>query len=179
MNFPCRRFGTLFLFQLRRCFEQPKGKNIKFKTRRIVWYGDKVLFFCCCCCYSYCFPRRWHLFLMIQLLWDIILFLWVSSSDVSEDRNALMFIINSSALHSYLRGLIHPDIEGETIVRNDLEYLTTHCNILEDLNFLYYCCDYPNLMSLLFLLFVWLTFDLTVRWAVPIAHKKEAEERTL
>lgn len=110
------------------------------------------------------------LFLMIQGLWDILC-LWVSSCDVSKDRNALMFIINSSALHSYLHGLIHPDIAGEARVRNDCKYLTTHCNILEDLNFLYYSCDYPNLMSLL-LLFFWLTFELTVRWAFPIGHKK-------
>ena len=127
-------------------------------------------YFCFCCC-SYRSCGRWRL----CFWWDITLCLWVSSSDVSEDRNALMFIINSSALHSYLHGLIHPDTEEETIVRNDCEYLTTHCNILEDLNFIHYCCDYPNLMSLLF---VWLTLDLTARWAFPISQKKkEAEER--
>jgi zona occludens toxin (predicted ATPase) len=42
LNFLCRRFGTLCIFQLHRSFEQPKGKNITFKTRRKVWNGNKV-----------------------------------------------------------------------------------------------------------------------------------------
>ena len=182
LNFPCRRFGTICVFQLRRCFEQTKGKNVTFKTRRNIWHGDGVVVLAATfvAAVSGIVSIVDDVFvLMIQVLWDIILCLWVSSSDVSEDRNALLFIINPSALRSYIHGLIHPDIEGETIVRNYSEYLTTHCNILEDSNFLYYCCDYPNLMSLLFLLFFWLTFHLTVRWASPIAYKKEAEERVL
>jgi hypothetical protein len=172
------------------------------------------------------------LFLMIQVLWDILC-QWVSSSDISKDRNAFMFFINSSAFHSYIHGLLHPVIEGKTTVRNPCKYrvitkslrtwclqyrklqvmfkvspaslqtfidtpnsvledrvrystvhipnifydgylqliscvwivlyhnlqvhrdflitlyLTIHCNILEDLNFLNYCFDYQNLMSLL------------------------------
>jgi hypothetical protein len=132
-SFPYRRFGTHCLYQLHRSFEQSKGKNIAFKTRRKVWNEDKVLLFLLLFLLlllllsssSSFVSSMTSLFLMIQVLWDITLCLWVSSCDVSKDRNVCMFSINCSALHSYILGLLHPDNVGETIARNAAKYLTT------------------------------------------------------